>query len=120
MEDAIVCKIQDNPDPVVFPLCAIGAKPLARVRLDDGSPDPYAPPSPDANPNGDAAAAAADAKPKTPPKGGKAPAETGPVNKQLTDGMVRALRVQGLGLGPPPPPHASRHRGIRTRVATAI
>jgi len=32
VEDAIVCKILDNPEPVVFPLSVIGAKPQVRCR----------------------------------------------------------------------------------------
>ncbi len=88
IQDAVVCRITDNPEPVVFPISVIGSKPIARVRLDDGSPDPYA-----ADPAAAAAAAvaaAADAaKPKTPPKGGKGGSgDSGPVNKLLQEGMV--------------------------------
>lgn len=36
VEDAIVCKIIDNPTPVEFPICAIGAAPECLIYLDDG------------------------------------------------------------------------------------
>ncbi len=39
------CRVRDNPDPVEFPISVVGAKPLAAVRLDDGtSPDAAVPP----------------------------------------------------------------------------
>ncbi|KAJ9512718.1 hypothetical protein QJQ45_019009 [Haematococcus lacustris] len=82
VEDALVCTIKDNPEPVTFPLSVVGAKPVVHVRLDDGTPAPThitAVPVP----------VAVELKPKTPPgKPGKAIAEQGPVNKILTEGVV--------------------------------
>lgn len=54
---------------------------LSQVRLDDGTPPPAVAPPPEKP-------ATPAAKPATPQKGGKAPVETGPVNKLLTEGVV--------------------------------
>ncbi|KAF5830389.1 hypothetical protein DUNSADRAFT_14652 [Dunaliella salina] len=81
VEDAIVCHIKDNPEPVVFPLSVVGAKPQVHVRRDDGTPGPLTLPPPEAGtPPGTPADKDA---PATPGKGGAKEK-----NKILAEGVV--------------------------------
>lgn len=81
-EDALILTVTDNPEPVVFPISVIGAKPQLQARLDEGT----------VSQDAAATAAAADAKPKTPPgkagTGKKGEKEAVPGNKLLSEGVV--------------------------------
>jgi hypothetical protein len=105
VQDALLCMVENKPEPVEFPMAAFGTVPAVTVRLDGDEPPPAQTEGEgqDGTAAAAAAALAAGAEPQSPPKGKgvrakgsdatAAPAR--PANKLLDEGVVFSRLVPG-------------------------